>query len=101
MQKRIAITKEPTPAQVEMLRKAAAMPLPADAEYPEFSEEELREFKKISNQRRTERQKPMVSLRISTQALDKARSLGSGYTAVLSRILEYTLNDPDTLRQFL
>ena len=45
MNKDIDITKPPTQEQLDMLDKAAALPIPADAEYPEFSVEELKQFK--------------------------------------------------------
>lgn len=43
----IDVTESPTPEQMEMLMSAAQLPIPEDAEYPEFSEEELKEFKKV------------------------------------------------------
>ena len=101
MQKIIDITKPPTQEQRAMLSNAAALPIPADAEYPEFSAEELKQFKRIADSRRSERNKQIVTLRLSPSALAKAKSLGKGYTSVLSRILENALNDPDTIKQYL
>lgn len=101
MRKEIDISKKATPEQLKMLADAAKLPFPKDAEYPEFSEEDLKQFKKISEVRRTERQKQTVTLRLSPQALKKARSLGKGYTSILSRILESALDNPDTIRRYL
>ena len=101
MRKEIDISKKATPEQLKMLADAAKLPFPKDAEYPEFSEEDLKQFKKISEVRRTERQKQTVTLRLSPQALKKARSLGKGYTPILSRILENALDNPDTIRRYL
>lgn len=101
MRKEIDISKKATPEQLKMLADAARLPFPKDAEYPEFSEEDLKQFKKISEVRRTERQKQTVTLRLSPQALKKARSLGKGYTSILSRILENALDNPDTIRRYL
>lgn len=101
MRKEIDISKKATPEQLKMLEDAARLPFPKDAEYPEFSEEDLKQFKKISEVRRTERQKQTVTLRLSPQALKKARSLGKGYTSILSRILENALDNPDTIRRYL
>ena len=47
MQKTIDVTKKPTPAQLSMLAHAAELEIPEDSEYPEFSEEELMQFKRI------------------------------------------------------
>lgn len=48
-----------------------------------------------------ERKKQTVTLRLSPQALEKAKSLGKGYTSVLSRILENALNDIELIKQNL
>ena len=101
MQKNIDITKMPTPEQLAMLKRAAELNLPADSEYPEFSEEELRQFKRISEERKGSRQKQTVTLRLSPQALAKAKSLGKGYTAVLSRILESALENSEIVKRYL
>jgi len=101
MRKTIDISKGPSQEQIEMLAKAAKIPIHDEAEYPEFSEIELQQFKKISGERRADRQKQTVTLRLSPQALERARSLGKGYTSVLSRILEKALVDPDLIKQNL
>ena len=97
----IDITRPPSEEQIKMLERAEAMPIPADSEYPEFSAEELAQFRRISAARKEERSKQTVTLRLSPQALAKAKSLGKGYTSVLSRILENALNNPETIKQHL
>ena len=101
MQTIIDVTKKPTDVQLQMLEKAASMEIPADSEYPEFTEEELMQFKRISNQRRNSRQKQTLTLRLSPQSIAKAKSLGKGYTSVLSRILENALENPDIIKRYL
>jgi len=101
MRKTIDITRNPSQEQIEMLTKAARLPIHEEAEYPEFSEIELLQFKRISGERRADRQKQTVTLRLSPHALKKARSLGKGYTSVLNRILEKALNDPDIIKHNL
>ncbi len=68
---------------------------------PQLFHEELAQFKRISEFRKEERRKQTVSVRLSPQALDKARSLGKGYTSVLSRMLEVALNDKDFIQRCL
>jgi len=101
MLKNIDVTKDPSREQIEMLSKAAILPVHADAEYPEFSEAELLQFKRISDEQKINRQKQTVTLRLSPQALRKAKSLGKGYTSVLSRILEKALDNPDIIKHSL
>lgn len=94
--------KEPlTDAQIEMLTALAEKPAVPDEDCPELTEEQLSQFRKISAANREERCKQTVTLRLSPQALRKARSLGKGYTSVLSRILENALNNPDMIRRNL
>ena len=52
MRKAIDITRNPSQEQIEMLTKAAKLPIHEEAEYPEFSEIELLQFKGISGERR-------------------------------------------------
>ena len=97
----IDVTKGPTKEQIKMLEKASKMPSTADDEFPEFTKEQLQQFKRISAERKAERQKQTVAIRISQGALQKAKSLGEGYTTVLSRIIEETLKDPEAIKKYL
>lgn len=97
LEERGAITQE----EIEMLDRAGKMPLVFDEDSPELTEEELKGFRRVSAENRLERNKQTVTLRLSPQALRKARSLGKGYTSVLSRILEGALSDTNVIRRYL
>ena len=101
VRKEIDIHAKPTKEQIEMLQAAANAPIVYDEDCPELTEEELSEFKRISEFRKASRQKQTVTLRLSQQSLDKAKSLGKGYTSVLSRILEAALSNNDLIKQYL
>lgn len=85
-------------AEIEALKDIEPEP---DEDSPAYSLEELREMKRITEERKAERNKQSVTLRLSPATLAKARSLGKGYTSILSRIIENALNDPETLRNSL
>ena len=70
-----------------MLERAKTLPITFAEDSPELTEEELKDFRRVSEENRLERNKQTVTLRLSPQALKKAKSLGKGYTSVLSRIL--------------
>lgn len=57
--------------------------------------------KNVQKKHRKTEIKQTVAIRMSPQALEKARSLGKGYTSVLSRILEAALADNETLKHYL
>ena len=52
MRKTIDVTKRPSQEQIEMLANAAKLPINAESEYPEFSESELLQFRRISDARK-------------------------------------------------
>ena len=64
MRKNIDITKSPTQEQVAMLNQAMDIPVLADDEYPEFSETELRQFKRASGEQKIGRKKQTVTLQL-------------------------------------
>jgi len=101
IRKEVDITKPLTAEQKEMLKRAEAMPITFDEDCPELTAEELAQFRRVSEINREERRKQTVTLRLSPQATKTAKSLGKGYTSVLSRILEAALADSDTIRRFL
>lgn len=90
-----------TSSQIEMLNALATRPVTPDENCPELTPEQLAQFQRISAENRKHRQKQTVTLRLSPQALRKAKSLGRGYTSVLSRILENALDNPDIVRKNL
>ena len=90
-----------TPEEIEMLTRASSLPIVFDEDSPELTEEDLKGFSRMSGHIRHEQNKNTVTLRLSPQALRKAKSLGKGYTSVLSRILEGALSDNDVIRHYL
>lgn len=88
VRKNIDIYAPLTEEQKAMLDRAESMPIVFDEDCPELTEEELQEFRRVSDVRRESRKKQTVTIRLSPAALTKAKSLGKGYTSVLSRMLE-------------
>ena len=99
--KEINLNAPLTEAQREMLSTLAATPAIPDEDCPELTPEQLANFKRISDTNREARCKQTVTLRLSPQAMRRAKSLGKGYTSVLSRIVENALLDPATIRKNL
>ena len=101
VRKSIDVKKKPSEKQNKILQEMEKKPISYDEDCPELSDEELAQFRRISDIRNEERRKQTVSLRLSPQAMKKAKSLGKGYTSVLSRILEAALNDNEVIKKFL
>ncbi len=97
----IDFSEELTDDEIEMLENASKRPIVFDEDCRELTDDELKQFKRISEQKRKKRQKQNVTIRLSYDSLQKAKSLGKGYTSVLSRILESALNDNETIQRYL
>ena len=79
----------------ELAEAEQRTPVP-DAESPEMSTAQLRQFRRMYGSDRTKR---TVSIRLSRSTYDKARTYGKGYTAFLSRLLDAAINDEDLVRR--
>lgn len=101
IRKEIDLRKPLTEEQKRMLKELETRPVQPDEDCPELTTEMLYQLQKLSAEKREERCKQTVTLRLSPQALATAKSLGKGYTSVLSRILENALKDVDTIRNNL
>lgn len=99
--KNIDLNSPLTDAQIAMLQALEARPYEPDTDCPELTEAQLSQFRRVAEQKREERRKQTVTLRLSPQALKKAKSLGKGYTSVLSRILENALDNPEIIHHNL
>ena len=101
IRKDIDLNQPLTEEQKKMLEELKTRPVQPDEDCPELTEEQLSQMVRISEQRRDERRKQSVTLRLSPQAIRRAKSLGKGYTSVLSRILENALSDNEIIERFL
>jgi len=90
-----------TEKQVDMIREAAKRPVVTDEDNPELTDEQLDLFRRVHEDRQADRRRQNVTLRLTPQAIKKAKALGKGYTGIWSRIVENTLNDPATLSKYL
>lgn len=85
----------------KLLEKAMRDEVKYDEDCPPLTDKEIEMFRQVAAQRKEDRNKQTVSIRLSPAAMRKARSLGRGYTAILSRMIEAALADNNTIRRFL
>ncbi|MBR6380611.1 MAG: antitoxin [Lachnospiraceae bacterium] len=91
----------PTEDQMKMLDALKDRPIVYDEDAPCYSDEELQTFRRLAEERKAGSRKQTITLRISSGSLNRAKSLGKGYTSILASILENVLNDPVKLRELL
>ena len=86
---------------IEEIKKASEMKFTVDEDAPELTLEQYAEMAELAKARRRRDIKPVVSLRISPDTLEKAKSTGKGYTGFLSRLLDNAINDPALVKRSL
>ncbi|MDE6425721.1 MAG: BrnA antitoxin family protein [Ruminococcus sp.] len=101
IRKEIDFNKPLTDEQKKMLEELKTRPVTPDNDCPELTAEQLKQFARVSEKNREERRKQTVTLRLSPHAIRTAKSLGKGYTSVLSRILENALTDAELIKHYL
>ena len=104
IKKTIDISANLTAKQKRMLENASKRPVTFDEDNPPLTKKELAQFKRVTDAVREERldnRKQNVTLRLSPKAINKAKSLGKGYTSVLARIIENALDNPKLAEQLL
>ena len=90
-----------TDEQIAEVRAAAEMPQEYDEDCPPLSDEQLAEFARQLAAKRADRKRGIISIRLAPQTLEKAKKLGSGYTSVLSRMIDLCINDKELLQRCL
>ena len=99
--KEIDLNKPLSEDQIKMLEALKDTEPSYDEDCPELSDEELKEFKRAVDIQKDNNRRETVTLRLPAKTLKKAKSLGKGYTSILSRIIEKTLDDVEMLKKCL
>jgi len=94
----LEIGAKPSDAQIAEIRAAAERHINYTEDAPRLSARELAEFKKANAENR---RKVNCTLRLSKASLEWWKSLGDGYTAAMSRILEEAQNYPELLKKII
>lgn len=94
IRKEIDVSQPLTPEQIKMLEEVEKRPIVFDEDCPELTDEQLRKGYRASN-----RNKQSVTVSLSPQSMEKAKSLGTNSAAVLSQLLERLLNNDNLLKQ--
>ncbi|MBQ6975410.1 MAG: hypothetical protein IJQ16_02525 [Selenomonadaceae bacterium] len=66
-----------------------------------MTDEQMSELQSMAQQKREDKKNTVISMRINNKTLEKARSLGRGYTGVLSRLLDLAIDNPEMVKKCL
>lgn len=93
--------QKPTPEQIAEIEAAASRPVVFDDDCPELTPEQLDIVAAMARERRNHSDREIVSIPVSSAACKKIRTMTNNYTAVMGRLLEMALNNPQMVRQCL
>ncbi len=92
---------KPTEEQIAEIDAASKMPVTYDEDSPEFTDEQYEEFARQALLQREERKRQVVAIRLLPRTIEKAKKLGKGYTAILSRMIDLCIDDKELLQKCL
>ena len=85
-----------TEEELQEIEKTESKEPVFDEDSPEMSEKQLSQFRRMYG---ADRSKQTVSLRLSRNTYNKARTYGKGYTSFLSRLLDVAINDEELVKK--
>ena len=84
---------------IKRIKKAAKKPITYTDEFPPSSPEALKEFAQLAVERNRRKKKQTVTIRITPDVLESYKTMGSGYTGIMSDVLKYAVNNPAVLAE--
>jgi uncharacterized protein (DUF4415 family) len=81
------------------VREARKAPPVYDPDCPPSSPEALKEFAQLAAERNRRKKKRTITIRIAPDVLESYRTMGDGYTGVMSDVLQYAVNNPAVLAE--
>ena len=90
-----------TEQQIKQIEAADKKPIVFDEDCPELTDQQLKEIVAMAAQQRAERRRPLLTVRVNPDTLEKAKSLGRGYTGIVGRLVDIAINNPELLKRCL
>lgn len=90
-----------TEQQIKQIEAADKKPIVFDEDCPELTDQQLKEIAAMAAQQRAERRRPLLTVRVNPDTLEKAKSLGRGYTGIVGRLVDIAINNPELLKRCL
>jgi len=95
----VRVGEKPPKDVVKRLRQAARRPINYTEDAPRTSPEALKEFAQLAAERNRRKKKQTVTIRIAPEVLESYKTMGSGYTGIMSDVLQYAVNNPAVLTE--
>jgi uncharacterized protein (DUF4415 family) len=95
----VRVGQKPTKDVVKRLKKAARRPINYTEDAPRSSPEALKEFAQLAVERNRRKKKQTITIRITPEVLESYKTMGSGYTGIMSDVLQYAVKNPAVLAE--
>jgi uncharacterized protein (DUF4415 family) len=95
----IRVGEKPPKKVIKEVRRAARRPINYTEDAPRSSPEALKEFAHLAAERNRRKKKQTITIRISPDVLERYKTMGSGYTGIMSDVLQYAVNNPAVLAE--
>jgi len=79
------------------VREARKAPAVYDPDCPPSSPEALKEFAQLAAERNRRKKKQTITIRIAPDVLESYKTMGSGYTGIMSDVLQYAAKNPSVI----
>ena len=93
----VMVGQKPPKEAIKEARKAARRPINYTEEAPRSSPEALKEFAHLAAERNRRKKKQTITIRVTPEVLESYKTMGSGYTGIMSDVLQYAVNNPAIL----
>ena len=84
---------------IKEMKRAARRPINYTEDAPRSSPEALKEFAHLAAERNRRKKKKSITIRVSPDILERYKSMGSGYTGIMSDVLQYAISNPAVLSE--
>jgi len=95
----VRVGEKPPKEVIKELRRAARQTINYTEDCPRSTPEALREFAELAAERNRRKKKRSVTIRVAPDVLESYKTMGSGYTGIMSDVLQYAVNNPAILAE--
>ena len=93
----VRVGEKPPKDVIKRLKKIARQPINYTEDCPPSSPEALKEFAQLAAERNQRKKKKSITIRVTPDVLESYKTMGSGYTGIMSDVLQYAVNNPAVL----
>ena len=95
----VKVGEKPPKEVIRRLKQIARQPIHYTEDSPPSSPEALKEFAQLAAERNLRKKKQSITIRVTSDVLESYKTMGKGYTAIMSDVLQYAINNPAVITE--